>query len=148
MPKITKLVTLLADERQKLERIAQRSEDWRERQRAQTVLFLAQGKSVTATALQQNLCRLTVRNCRETWLTEGFAGLKDKARRGAPAHLQAAWVTKRCEWAKASAQTAADLCRKLLVEFQVTVAKWVVRQALKRQGFVWKRTRHRLKKTR
>lgn len=147
MPQQAKAVVLAASEKQELERIVQRGTDWRERQRAQIVLLLATGMTVVGVARQLGSTDTTVTRCRDVWLRASFVGLKDAPRSGAPRQLSPDLTAKLCAWAIESAHTAVELCVKLLAECQVTASPWVVRNALKLHGFVWKRTRHSLKKS-
>jgi transposase len=52
------------------------------------------------------------------------------------------------EWAQATPMTVSDVQKRLEEEFDVVVHANTVRNALKQLGFVWKRTRYSLKKTR
>ena len=147
MPRQAKAVVLAASEKQELERIVQRGADWRERQRAQIVLLLATGMTIVGVARQLGSTDTTVTRCRDVWLRASFAGLKDAPRSGAPRQLSSDLTAKLRAWAIESAHTAVELCAKRLAECQVKVSPWVVRNALKLHGFVWKRTRHNLKKS-
>jgi len=62
-------------ERECLVEVIKKSADWRERDRAETVLLLADGHSVQAMAEQQGLCREAVRGRWRKWLKSGLASL-------------------------------------------------------------------------
>ena len=113
--------SLCEAECQQLAHIVERGSDWRARQRARTLLLLHSGKPINTVATEQGLNRDTVAVHRDTWLAKGIAGLFDAPRSGAPRKLQAEHVPVLCDWAR--------------------------QQALSREGFVWKRTRHSLKKS-
>ncbi len=84
---------------------------------------------------------------RKHWLAEGFASLADKHRRGAPSKLSEAHRELIKTWEKEEALTAPAILAKLKEEYEVTVCANTLTQSLKKMGFVWKRTRRRLKKT-
>ena len=134
-------------ESQQLAHIVERGRDWRARQRARTLLLLHSGKPINTVAAEQGLNRDTVAVHRDTWLAKGIAGLSDAPRCGAPRKLAAEHVPMLCDWARQEALSAPQLKDKLRETFSVKVSTWVVQQALSREGFVWKRTRHSLKKS-
>ena len=74
-------------ERDCLRAIVKKGQDWRERDRAETILLLAAGHSVQAVAEHQGLCREAVRIRRRKWLKSGLASLPDQPRSGAPSKL-------------------------------------------------------------
>jgi len=139
--------SLCEAERQQLAHIVDRGRDWRARQRARTLLLLHSGKPINAVAEEQGLNRDTVAVHRDTWLAKGIAGLFDAPRCGAPRKLAAEHVPVLCDWARQEALSAPQLKDKLREAFSVTVSTWVEQQALSREGFVCKRTRHSLKKS-
>ncbi|MEC4747386.1 helix-turn-helix domain-containing protein, partial [Methylomicrobium sp. Wu6] len=51
-----------------LQAIVKKGSDWRERERAETILLLASGASVKAIGKQQRICREAVRIRRRKWL--------------------------------------------------------------------------------
>ena len=132
---------------QQLSHIVERGRDWRARQRARTLLLLHSGKPINTVAGEQGIHRDTVAVHRDAWLAKGIAGLSDAPRSGAPRKLQPEHVPVLCDWARQEALSAPQLKDKLREVFSVNVSTWVVQQALSREGFVWKRTRHSLKKS-
>ena len=56
-----------------LREIIKKGSDWRERDRAETIVLLAAGRSVQEVAEQQGWCREAVRIRRRKWLQSGFA---------------------------------------------------------------------------
>lgn len=139
--------SLCEADRQQLAHIVERASDWRARQRARTLLLLHSGKPINTVAAEQGLNRDTVAVHRDTWLAKGIAGLFDAPRCGAPRKLAAEHVPMLCDWARQEALSAPQLKDKLHEALSVKVSTWVVQQALSREGFVWKRTRHSLKKS-
>ena len=148
MSRPAKTVTLSEEERQRLARIDERGSDWRERRRARTVLLLAQGLSIDAVVAQQRIHRETVACHRDAWLARSFPGLRDLPRSGAPCKLSETHKQVLGAWAKKEACTAPQLKIRLSDEHGVEVSVWLVQSALKEKGYVWKRTRHSLKKKR
>lgn len=143
-----KPVVLTDDDRKKLEWIDFRSADWRERHRARTVLLLGTGLMVAEVSRKQGIAANTVTEQRTAWFERSFEGLKDRPRSGAPRKLAAEQTKQLGEWAREGASTAAELQSRLAGELNVSVSQGVVRSSLKLLGFVWKRTRHSLKKKR
>lgn len=134
-------------ESQQLAHLVERGSDWRARCRARTLLLLHSGKPINTVAAEQGINRDTVAVHRDTWLAKGIAGLSDAPRCGAPRKLQAEHVPVLCDWARQEALSAPQLKEKLHEALGVQVSTWVVQQTLGREGFVWKRTRHSLKKS-
>jgi transposase len=144
-PMTHKPLPLTEEERLKLEEIVRKGKDWRSRERADTLLRLARGDSSKEVAEAQGVCTQTVYERRQQWLSKGFAGLLDAPRSGAPGKLSA-YLSTIEEWAQASPMSAGEMHQRLVDEFEVTVHLNTVKNALKRLGFVWKRTRYSLKK--
>lgn len=140
-----KPLPLTDDEILKLQQIVRKGTDWRSRNRAETLLRLARGESVQAVAEALEICKKTVYERRQQWLSKGFAGLLDAPRSGAPRKLSA-HLPAIDEWAQTAPLSAGEVHKRLVEEFDVTVHRNTVKNALKRLGFVWKRTRYSLKK--
>ena len=141
-----KPLPLTDEEVLKLQNIVRKGADWRSRHRAETLLRLARGEPVNALAEALGICKKTVYERRQQWLSKGFAGLSDASRPGAPRKLSA-HLPAIDAWAQASPLSAGELHKRLIEEFDVTVHLNTVKNALKELGFVWKRTRYSLKKT-
>ena len=138
---------LTDEERRRLKEIVLKGSDWRERSRAQTILLLAEGLSGRAVAAQQEIIAEVVYERSQRWQAKGFAGLPDGARSGAPRKLSDEHVLQLKVWAEAEALTAPVLLARLNEKFGVVVHRDTLIAALKKAGYVWKRTRHSLKKT-
>ena len=138
---------LLAEDRTQLLKIVEKGSDWRERHRAQTVLYFADGWRAKAIAERQKLDLDTVYDRRKNWLEEGFGSLADKPRSGAPSKLSESHLAQIQAWVKEEALTGPALLAKLKEEFDVVVHASTLNLALKKMRIVWKRTRHSLKKT-
>jgi transposase len=134
-------------EQVKLRALAKAGHTQRERERAQTMLYVAAGLSAKEISVVQRLDLDTVYKRRKDWQARGFASLQDRSRRGAPRKLNEAHRTQLKQWAEQEALTAPDLLTKLQAEFGVRVHRNTLIAALRQQGMVWKRTRHSLKKS-
>src|SRR5579885_1196062 len=80
----------LADGQGQLHHLTRTGPDLRVRHRAQALLLVAQGQSVSAVAWLFTTMEHCVRTWRERFLAEGRAGLLDRPRRGRPPQLDAA----------------------------------------------------------
>lgn len=141
------VLELTEEERAGLLKIVEKGRDWRMRHRAQTLLYFGDGWRALAIATQQNLHLDTVYDRRKHWLAEGFASLADKNRCGAPSKVSAAHREQLRTWATQEALTARELLTKLKEEFDIVMHPNTLSVILKKMGFVWKRTRHSLKKS-
>ena len=110
--------------------------------------LLDKGLSINSVVTEQKIHRDTVADHRDAWLARSFAGLRDRPRNGAPRKLSEAHEEALCAWAKAEAGTAPALRSRLSAEHGVQVSLWLVQSAVKEKGYVWKRTRHSLRKKR
>ncbi|MCL7420129.1 MAG: helix-turn-helix domain-containing protein [Methylobacter sp.] len=141
-----KPIDLLETDREQLQRLIKKGGDWRERNRAETILMLADGYTVKETAEKQRLTREAIRERRRKWLKTGFASLPDKPRSGAPIKLTDEHRNQLRSWIEAEPLTARALLNRLEKTFSVQVGNTTLRTELKRLGYVWKRTRYSLKK--
>lgn len=142
------VLELTEEDRAGLLKIVEKGRDWRMRHRAQTLLYFGDGWRAKAIATQQNLHLDTVYDRRKHWVANGFASLADKHRSGAPSKVNAAQREQLRTWATQEALTARELLTKLKEEFDIVVHASTLSVILKEMKFVWKRTRHNLKKTR
>jgi transposase len=139
-------IPLEDDERERLTEILKKGEDWRERDRAETILLLAAGHSVEFVAEEQNLCREAVRIRRRKWLKFKWASLPDRPRCGAPSKLTDEQRQQLGLWVENEALSSRELLTRLERDYQVVIGQTTLRTELKRLGYVWKRTRYSLKK--
>lgn len=139
-------IALEASEEACLKAILKKGSDWRERNRAETILLLATGHSIQAVAERQDLCVEAVRIRRRKWLKTGFASLPDLPRSGAPSKLTDAQRQQLSRWAESEALSSRELLTRLERECEVRISRTTLRTELKRLGYVWKRTRYSLKK--
>lgn len=142
-----KVLVLSEADRAALEEIVKKGQDWRMRHRAQTLLYFSEGCSAKDIATRQDLHLDTVYDRRKHWLKDGFASLADKQRSGAPPKVNEAQREQLRAWASTEALTARDLVSRVKEEFDIAIHPNTLGTMLKRMDFVWKRTRHGLKKT-
>jgi transposase len=139
-------IQLEASEEASLKAILRKGADWRERDRAETILLLASGHSVQEVAERQGLCREAVRVRRRKWLKHGQASLPDRPRGGAPSKLTDGQREQLGRWVEAEPLSSRELLTRLARECQVEIGRTTLRMELKKMGYVWKRTRYSLKK--
>lgn len=142
------ILQLTSENRAALEGIVKKAENWRVRERAQTVLYFDAGLSAVEVAEKMGLHVRTVSSTRTAWLKEGFDSLPDRTRVGAPEKLPAQQTEQLIEWAKQAPGSARDLQDRLESSGGMHVHLNTIRATLRRAGLVFKRTRHSLKKTR
>ena len=145
MPRTAKAVILSEVERATLAQMARYHPKWYARRRAQTVLLLEAGCPLSEVASRQGIDKDTVAFHRDAWLERGLVGLRDLPRDGRPRQLLLTEETSLCAWAAQEALTARDLQSRLAAEHGKQVSVAVIKAALVRNGFVWKRTRYSLK---
>lgn len=141
-----KPIPLEAEEQEALREILKKGTDWRERDRAETILLLAAGVSIQDVVQQQGWCIETVRIRRRKWLTRGFASLSDQPRCGAPSKLAEEHRQRLRGWVDAEPLSARELITRLERECGVTIGATTLRNELARMGYFWKRTRYSSKK--
>lgn len=138
-------VSLSEEDRAALEQVVRKSPDWRARERARTLLLLAQPLLCREVAQVQELNIGTVRETWQRWLQEGMACLSDKPRSGAPRKLDEAAIERMVQWAHEEPLSATELLQRHTEAQGEPVHVETLARYLKEQGLVWKRTRHSLK---
>lgn len=137
---------LTSEDRSRLQWIVLRAENWRERERAQTLILLDDGLSLLEAASEVGIHVRTVGFTRLDWLARRFESLVDKPRSGAPQKITPEQLSKVLEAARSEPLTAKALLAKHVEDGGALVHLNTLKDALKAAGFVWKRTRHSLKK--
>ncbi|WP_024297126.1 helix-turn-helix domain-containing protein [Methylomicrobium lacus] len=140
-------VELTDTDRELLEIIVKKGSDWRERERAQAILLLAEGHTTFEVAEKQGVLPETIRERRSKWFKAGFASLPDQARSGAPSKLSDEHRARLKAWVEAEPLTCRVLVDRLETECGIRLSANTLRNELKRMGYVWKRTRYSLKKS-
>ncbi len=147
MPRIV-TVPLSSEQEEQLIHLTKQSANWRERQRAQTILWLAEGKTVAEVAALQNRIPETIRLQRRRWELYQFDAIQEGHRSGRPAILTADYQAQVLEWVNNSPLNAEQIRVKLYEQHGVSVPIDGLRKFLRDSGMVFKRTRHSLKKKR
>lgn len=137
---------LTSDDRSRLQWIVLRAENWRVRERAQTLILLDDGFSLAQAADQVGIHVRTVGFTRKDWLARAFESLTDRPRSGAPRKISPQELSKILDAARSEPLTAKALLARHVEEGGTLVHLNTMTGALKAAGFVWKRTRHSLKK--
>lgn len=108
----SKTTELSESDREQLQAIIKKGIDWRERERAQTILMLANGQTVLAVAEQQGVKPEAIRERRRKWWKKGLASLPDQPRCGAPSKLTDAHRSQLKEWINAEKVRKKGSCEK------------------------------------
>jgi transposase len=141
------LLSLLPEDRLFLEEIVKRGENWRQRQRAKTLLLLDTGMSMNDVADHIEVNVRTIGSTRIQWLKDRRESLSDRQRSGAPKKMTAEQVEHVLALAKSQPLTAQELLAKHIEAGGPVIHRNTLTATLKAAGFVWKRTRHSLKKS-
>lgn len=113
-----KLLLLSEEETLKPEAIVRKGKDWRSRDRAQTLLWLARGDTSKAVAQALGVYTHTIYERRQQWLSKGFWRLFDAPRSGAPSKLSA-YLSAIEQWVLTSPLNASEIRQRLVEEFDV-----------------------------
>jgi len=143
---IIRRVDLTEEESGKLEQRIKKGKDWRERERAETILLLSKGLSVLEVAQRQGVIPETIRERRRRWYKKGMLSLQDERRSGAPSKLNEAHRACLKSWMDEEALGSRELLSRLKKEHGVRISPSTLRNEIRRLGYVWKRTRYHLKK--
>jgi transposase len=133
-------------EKATLVKLVKKDPNWRVRERARTVLLLAQGKTGQQVGAEQQLSRQTVGSTRQRWIQSGLDGLADRPRSGAPSKLSVTEIERLLQWAREEPLTLTTLKARHEQAGGRVVHINTLTAHLKAGRFVWKRTRHSLKK--
>jgi transposase len=139
-------LTLSSIERLGLLRIISRGDNWRERQRSNTLILLDRGLSMREVASEVGIDIRTVGLTRMDWVARGFESLKDAPRSGAPRKISPDQLERLLTAAREEPLTATSLLALHIESGAEAVHLSTIKNALKREGYVWKRTRSSLKK--
>ena len=134
-------------ERELLQNLIKKGSDWRERERAETILLLVEGQTTFEVAEKQGVQAETIRERRRKWFKTGSASFPDQRRSGAPSKLRDEHRQRLREWIDAEPLTSRALVNRLKTDYGVGISAGTLRNELKRMGYVWKRTRYNLKKS-
>jgi transposase len=140
------LLNLSSECRRALEEIIQRGPNWRQRQRAQTLVLLDDGLTTADVARLVGIHSRTVGNTRAGWFESGLDSLADAQRSGAPRKLSPEQIDRLIVAANAEPLTARELLARHLEDGGAPVHLNTIKARIKATGMVWKRTRFSLKK--
>jgi transposase len=129
-----------------LERGSKSRSDLRLRGRSQTILWFHEGVQAKEIACRLGLTLEAVYERRYRWHAKRLLSLRDAPGRGAPGKLSEEMLVDLKGWATEEALNARELLTRLQEKFDIQVHLNTVKNALKRAGCVWKRTRHSVKK--
>lgn len=129
-----------------LKKIARFSDNWRIRERASTLLSLADGISCSKAAEIMGLSRTTVESTRREWFKSKFDSLPDLPRTGAPSKIKPEEVVKILTLVDDNPLSATDVLKAHIENDGAVVHVETIRALLRKNGRVWKMTRHSLKK--
>ena len=147
MPRIV-TIPLSLEQQQQLTDLTKHAAHWRERQRAQTILWLSEGKTVVEVATLQKLMPETIRTQRRRWQAHAFESIPEGHRSGRPNTLSANHQDQILHWVNEAPLNAEQIRIKLHEQYGISVHIDGIRKFLRQSGMVFKRTRHSLKKKR
>lgn len=132
---------LTVEEEKQLTELVKYATHWRVGQRAQTILWLSQGKKVAEIAELQSRIPETIRLQRRLWRKLKFDAIKEGYRSGRTSLLKEIHHEQILLWIHAE-----QIRQRLHEQFQLMINVQTIKSFLKRSGIVYKRTRHSLKK--
>jgi len=145
---LAKIATLklMPQERDQLQQIIKRGTDWRQRERARTLMLFDDNLCMREISQVVGINIRTVGLTRMDWIKRGFDSLVDRPRTGAPRKITPEELGKIIDVAKVAPLTAKALLAKHVEGGGTLVHVSTMTKALKSEQFVWKRTRTSLKK--
>jgi transposase len=146
MPRVI-VISLSTDMRSALRVMVARGQNWRERQRAQTLLYFDDGMSAAEAARLLDVHIGTVLRTRRNWFETGLDSLSDLPRSGAPRKISEQQTQRLVALASEQPMSAKQLLAMHVESGGAAVHLNTLTAALHKAGLVWKRTRHSLKKT-
>lgn len=137
---------LSPENRISLQKIIDRGENWRERERSRTLVLLDDGLTMREVSEVIGIDIRTVGLTRMDWVARGFLSLTDSPRPGAPKKILPEQLEKLLKFATEEPLTAKALLGKHIAGGGEVVHVNTITKALKAADFVWKRTRSSLQK--
>lgn len=144
--KLWKVVSLEERQNSELQAVVRSDAPWRQRERAQTVVLLGQGRTPEEVAQVLGLNTRTVFERRRAWLERGMESLVDAPRCGAPPRLTSEEQARLVQWAREEPQSVPQLLARHVAAGGREVHPATLAKVLKAAGLVWKRTRTSLLK--
>jgi transposase len=130
---------------QRLEQLRDDGGNSRIRHRAHAILLSYLGTPVKELVKIFQSNRNTLYSWFDRWHAEGFDGLADKPRCGAPTKLSVEEQDRAIELLQASPQSTNTTLAKIKVETGVTISGDTLKRLAKKKGLVWKRMRKSLR---
>jgi transposase len=140
--------TLSGEEKIRLQNIEKYDDNWRIRERAKSLILLATGLTCKQIAKQLGLNFRTISSTRKHWNEEKFQSLPDRPRPGAPLKITQDEQANILQWVQAEPLSSQQVLAKHQDAGGTAVHVNTVVNFLRKNKFVWKRTRHSLKKKR
>lgn len=133
---------------QRLEELRDDGENKRIRHRAHAILLSFQRTSVNELVKIFQTNRNTICGWLDRWEAEGFAGLADKHRSGAPPKLDEQEQVLALELLKQTPQSLTTALLELQKETGKEISRDTLKRLAKKSGLVWKRMRKSLRSKR
>ena len=134
--------TFTAEEKDQLERMEKFDSNWRVRERVKSLVLLSQGQTCLEVAGQIGIHFRTVSYTRQGLLQEKYATLSAKPRCVASLKM----TPGRWPWAETAPLSGMELLARQLDAGGPPVHAQTIKSVLRKEDFVWKRTRASLKK--
>jgi transposase len=141
------LLTLTDSEKIKLREITRKSGDWRERERAITILELGAGLTPKEVAAVVGVKEETVRERRRKWVRFGYTSLAPQSHGGAPCRLSEHHRTQLRDWIEREPLSSRDLLLRIEETYGIRIHRNTLRNEMNRMGYVWKNKSYRPRKT-
>lgn len=139
-------INLSDEEISNLKNIMKHHDNWRARERAQMLLLLSKGETSPSIAREVGVCISTFYSTVREWNKEKIASLFDKPRSGAPHKLSAVERENIIRDAQAKPMTGPELLERHSARGGAPIHINTLRKEMNKEGLVFKRTRHALKK--
>jgi len=127
--------------------VVKNSRSFRTRNRAKAILLSEQGKNVTELTDFFQVSHNTIYSWLDRWENEGFDGLKDEKRCGAPSKLTDSEKIAVVEMLKKHPHSPGLVLADISNRFEKDISGKTLRRIASSAGMSWKRMRKSLKKT-
>ena len=128
-----------------LQKVYQKSQYHRVRQRAQCILLSYQGHTTNELTHIFNVDRITIYNWFNAWASLRFPGLYDRKEKGRPPSFNEDQKEQIRQWAKMFPKNLHKIRALIRENFGLEVSKDTVKRVLKSLKFHWRRIRRRVK---
>jgi len=135
-----------SEDRGRLLKIILRGENWRERERVQTLIRLGDGLSLVKAVGRVEVHVRPAGFARVDWLARNYESVIDRPRTGSPQKICPEQLSKVLNAVRSEPLNAKALLAKHVEDGGALVHLDTLKGVLTAAGFVWKRTRHSLTK--